>query len=113
MLPQNTVKNIFLHEKIKDYIAQIIDASRNPHDYGLNLGKYIEWGGSPRASINFFIAAKANAFLEKRWFVIPQDIKDIAYNILRHRILLTYDAKVNDITPERVIYEILSKIKVP
>ncbi len=110
---QSIVKHIYLHDKIKDYIANIIDATRNPGNYGLTLGKYIEWGGSPRASINFFIASKARALLEGRWFVIPQDIKDIAYNILRHRILLTYDAKVMGVTPERVIAEILSKIKVP
>jgi len=110
---QSLVKHIFLHEKIKDYIAKIVDATRNPNEYGISLGKYIEWGGSPRASINFFIASKAKALLEGRWFVIPQDVKDIAHNILRHRILLTYDAKVMGITSERVIAEILAKIKVP
>ncbi len=110
---QELTKKIFLHDKIKDYISQIVDATRNPDDYGISLGKFIEWGGSPRASINLFIASKARALLQGRHFVIPQDVKDIAYNVLRHRILLSYDAKVSDITSERVIKEILSKVKVP
>jgi len=100
---RSLIKYIFLHDKIKDYIAKIVDATRNPNDYGIELGKYIEWGGSPRASINFYITSKANAFLHGRTFVIPQDIKDVAHNILRHRILLSYDAKVMGINSERVI----------
>ena len=110
---QQITKMIFLHDKIKEYIAQIIDATRNPDSYGISLGKFIEWGGSPRASINLYIASKAHALLEGRSFVVPQDIKDIALNVLRHRILLTYDAKVMGVTSERVIHEILSKVKVP
>ncbi len=110
---QELVRNIFLHDKIKDYITKIVDSTRNSDLYNISLGKFIDFGASPRASINFFIASKANAFLNGRTFVIPQDIKDVAHNILRHRLLLTYDAKVQNITADRIINEILSKIKVP
>lgn len=110
---QDLVLHIFLHNKLKDYIAEMIDATRNPDEYGVELGKFIEWGGSPRASINLYIASKAKALMNGRTFVVPQDIKDVAHNVLRHRIILSYDAKVQNITTDRVINEILSKIKVP
>jgi len=110
---QSLVKKVFLHDSLKDYIVTIINATRNPDEYNLALGKYIEWGASPRASINFYIASKAHAFLQKRTFVVPQDVKDIAHNILRHRVLLSYDARVMSIDSDRVINEILSKVKVP
>ena len=110
---QLMVKRVFLHEKIKDYIAQIVEATRVPDDYNIKLGRYLEWGASPRASINLYIAAKANALLHGRSFVVPQDVKDLAHNVLRHRLILSYDARIMNVTVEKIIDEILTKIRVP
>ncbi|MBS1729438.1 MAG: MoxR family ATPase [Bacteroidetes bacterium] len=108
------VKQIYMDEKIEDYIVDIVFATRQPGKYGLrNLENLIQYGGSPRASVNLALAAKANAFLKKRGFVIPDDVKEIAADVLRHRIGLTYEAEAENISTERVIEDILKIVQVP
>lgn len=108
------VKQIYMDEKIEDYIVDIVFATRQPGKYGLrNLENLIQYGGSPRASVNLAMAAKANAFLKKRGFVIPDDVKEIAADVLRHRIGMTYEAEAENISTERVIEDILKTVQVP
>jgi len=106
---QEITKNVHIDDKIKNYIVRIIDKTRKK-DFG--NGQYIEWGGSPRASIGLFIASKAWALLHKRDYVIPQDVKDVAHYVLRHRILLNYKAKAEGITSDKIINEILGMIEI-
>ncbi len=109
---QETTKRIFLSEKLKNYISRIVDATRNPKKYGLNLGMYIEYGSSPRASISIASAAKAEALLNNSPFVTDQHIRDIVHDTLRHRIILSYEGLASKIKPEQVIDEIISKVEV-
>ncbi|HRP52120.1 MAG TPA: AAA family ATPase [Fluviicola sp.] len=107
-------RSIYLDEKLEKYIVNLVDATRNPSDYNLSeLAKYIQYGASPRASINLALAAKANAFLEKRGFVIPEDVHAIAYDVLRHRIGLNYEAEAVDIKSDKLIEQILQRVEVP
>ncbi len=110
---QEFVKKIYLKDEIKDYIVNIVEATRKPKEHGISLGEYVEWGASPRASINLFIAAKAEALLNNSSFVTPQHVKSIAYDVLRHRILLNYEGQAEGIKSEKIIDEILSKVPVP
>jgi MoxR-like ATPase len=110
---QKFIQKIYLKEELKDYIVRIIDATRKPKEFGINLGKYVEWGASPRASINMFISSKAEALINNSYFVTPQYIKNVAYDILRHRVQLNYEAQAEGIGSEQVIKEILSKIPIP
>ena len=107
---QDDVKKIYLDKKIERYIIKITDATRKPEQYKIVSGKYIEYGGSPRANINMFIASKAHAFINGRTFVTPNDVKEIAHNVLRHRIILNYEGQAEEIKPDRIVDEILSKI---
>jgi len=104
---------IYADEKIEDYAVSIVDATRNPKDYGLNLEGMIEYGASPRASIWLVLTGKANALMNGRGYVIPEDIKEVSHEVLRHRIILTYEAEAEEVTPDKIIDEILSKIKAP
>jgi len=99
--------------QLKKYIVRIVEASRNPSQHDIKLGKYIEWGGSPRASIALYIGAKADAILKGQKSVTPQNVKNVAHDALRHRILLNYSGQAENITSDSIIDEILSKIKVP
>lgn len=111
---RNLVKQIYMDEKIEDYIVDIVFATRQPGKYGLrSLENLIQYGGSPRASVFLAMAAKANAFLKKRGFVIPDDIKETAADILRHRIGMTYEAEAENISTDRVIEDILKTVQVP
>jgi MoxR-like ATPase len=110
---QDEVHKIYCDEKIKKYIIRIIDATRNPDNYKIKLGKYIDFGGSPRASIGLYIAAKAEALLDGRNFVIPEDVKEVAHDVLRHRILVNYEGQSENVKSEDIIDEILAKIPVP
>jgi len=110
---QEIVKRIYVSGEIEHYIVKIVEATRDPKKYGIELGKYIEWGASPRASIFMFISAKANAFMKGDTFVTPSHIKAIAKNILRHRIILNYEGLGENIDTDRIITEILSKVPVP
>lgn len=108
------VKQVYLDERIEQYIADIVFATRYPEQYQLsNLKNYISFGGSPRASINLALAARACAFIKRRGYVVPEDVRDVAHDVLRHRIGLTYEAEAENITSDAIIDEILNKIEVP
>lgn len=114
MKARKVVRDVYLDEKIERYIVDIVFATREPASYG--LGKFesmISYGGSPRASISLALAAKAYAFIKRRGYVIPEDIRAVAYDVLRHRIGLTYEAEAENITSEDIITEILNAVEVP
>jgi len=104
---------IYMDEKIEEYIVSLVEASRNPESYNLNIGQYIRYGASPRASIFLAMASKANALIEGRGYVTPQDVKTIAMNVLRHRVILTYEAEAEEKTSEDIIEMILQTVDVP
>ena len=110
---QNFVQKIYADEKIEEYVSSIVDATRNPKNYDLGLDGIIEFGASPRASIWLILAAKAHALLSGRGFVIPEDIKSIANDVLRHRIILTFEAEAEGNTPDDLINKILEKVRAP
>jgi len=108
------VDMIYIDEKIKTYIVEIVMASRKPSEYGLgHLENLLAVGGSPRATISLTRAAKAHAFLRGRGYVTAEDVKAIAYNVLRHRLILTYEAEAENVFAEELIKEILSQVEVP
>lgn len=104
---------IYIDDRIKDYIVNIVDATRNPVDYGLNISDLISFGASPRATISLTIAAKACAFLAGRAFVTPQDIKNIGPDVLRHRVIVSYEAEAEEKTSDDIIKTIFDNIEVP
>jgi|TARA_B110000914_G_scaffold128678_1_gene112375 MoxR-like ATPase len=111
---RDLVKEVYMDEKIEQYIIDIVFATRNPEDYGLEkLKDMISFGGSPRASINLAAACKAYAFIKRRGYVIPEDVRALCYDILRHRIGLTYEAEAENITTEHIITEILNAVEIP
>lgn len=111
---RKTVRKVYMDEKIENYIIDIVFATRNPEAIGLEkLKPLISYGASPRASINLVIAAKAMAFMKRRGYVIPEDVRHICPDILRHRIGLSYEAEAENITQEDIIREILNSIEVP
>jgi MoxR-like ATPase len=110
---QEDAKRIYLDKKIESYIIQIINATRNPDEYKLKLGKYIDWGASPRASIGLYSSSKANALMQGKSFVTPQHVKEVAPDVLRHRVILNYEAESENVKVEDVISEILAKVPVP
>lgn len=108
------VKEVYVDEKIERYIVDLVFATRNPTQFGLrNLQGMIAFGGSPRASINLAMAARAYAFIKRRGFVIPEDVRAVAMDVLRHRIGLTYEAEANNMTSEQIVNEILNAVQVP
>lgn len=108
------VREVYLDEKIEKYILDIVFASRQPEKYGLsNLANMIAFGGSPRASINLALAAKAYAFIKRRGYVLPEDVRAVCHDVLRHRIGLTYEAEAENISSEEIISEILNSVEVP
>ncbi len=107
------INAVHMEEKLRDYIVDIVFASRKPDDYGIKIAPYIQYGASPRATIFLSLAARAYAFLQGRAYVTPQDVKIIAPNVLRHRILLTYEAEAEDITPDDIIGNIFDSVPVP
>src|SRR5439155_1722075 len=96
---RNAIDRIYIDDKIKRYIVDIVHATRRPADYGLDIAPYIQYGASPRATIFLTRAAKAQAFLDSRGYVIPQDVKSVGYDVLRHRLIVTYEAEAEEITP--------------
>ena len=111
---RNVVKDVYIDEKIEQYIADIVFATRYPEQYGLkDLKNYIEFGGSPRASINLALAARAYAFIKQRGYVIPEDVRAVSHDVLRHRIGLSYEAEANNVCVEEIISQILNKVEVP
>ncbi len=110
---QSVVDQIYIDDKIKDYIVDLVFASREPQKYNLDLDEFIEYGASPRATIFLTTASKAYAFLKGRGYVTPQDVKSIGMDVLRHRIIITYEAEAEEMTPEKVIQNIFDNIEVP
>lgn len=111
---RDVVRKVYLDEKIEHYIVDIVFATRYPQDYGLEpLKDMISFGASPRASINLALAARAYAFIKRRGYVIPEDIRAVCYDVLRHRIGLSYEAEANNMTSDEIITEILNTIEVP
>lgn len=111
---RNLVRQVYMDEKVEQYILDIVFASRNPEQFRLErLKPLISYGGSPRASINLAMAGKAHAFMHKRGYVIPDDIKAICKDVMRHRIGLTYEAEAENITSEKIVDDILNAIAVP
>ena len=111
---QALVRRIYMDDKVKEYVLELVTATRKPEAYKLNeLKNLIEYGASPRASIYLCMAARAGAFLAGRGFVTPQDVKDIAYDVLRHRVILSYEAEAEEMTPEQVVKRILESVPVP
>lgn len=107
------IDEIYLDDRVRDYIVDLVMCSRDPAAYGLEMSELIEYGGSPRATINLTMAARANAFLAGRGYVTPGDVKAMATDVLRHRIALTYEAEAEDVTSEQVVAAILNHIPVP
>ena len=108
------VQDIYVDEKIEQYILDIVFATRNPGDFGLNnLTPLISYGGSPRATINLALASRANAFIKRRGYVIPEDVREICMDVLRHRVAVTYEAEAEDITSEIIVQRILNTVEVP
>ncbi len=111
---RNVVREIYIDEKIEKYIVDIVFATRNPSQYGLDdLGDLITFGGSPRASIYLALAAKAHAFLRRRGYVTPEDIRSIGMDVMRHRIILSYEAEAEEVGTEDVMRKVLNRVEVP
>jgi MoxR-like ATPase len=111
---RSVVREVYMDEKIERYIVDIVYATRTPGDYGLKeLGNLISYGASPRASISLAAAAKAYAFIKRRGYVIPEDVRAVSNEVLRHRLGLTYEAEAENVTPEQIIEKILNAVIVP
>lgn len=110
----NLVKQVYIDERIEQYIADIVFATRYPEQYQLkDMKNYISFGGSPRASINLALAARACAFIKRRGYVVPEDVREVAADVLRHRIGLSYEAEASNVTADDIVREILNKVEVP
>lgn len=111
---RSVVREVYIDEKIEQYIADLVFATRYPERYGLNgLKDIISFGGSPRASINLAKASRAYAFIKRRGYVVPEDVRAVAHDVLRHRIGLTYEAEASNVTSEEVVSRIINKVEVP
>jgi MoxR-like ATPase len=111
---RDVVREVYMDEKIQKYIVDIVFATRKPSDYGLEkLTDMINYGASPRASISLAQASKAYAFIKRRGYVIPEDVRAVCHDVMRHRIGLSYEAEANNLTTEEIISEILNKVEVP
>ncbi len=111
---RNVVREVYMDEKIERYIVDIVFATRRPNDYKLsNLAELISFGGSPRASISLAIASKAHAFINRRGYVIPEDVRAVCRDVMRHRIGLTFEAEAENVRVEDIITEVLNKVEVP
>jgi MoxR-like ATPase len=110
---RHVVNTLFIDDKVRDFIVDIVLATRPPIAVGLKLDGYVQTGASPRATIALTLAARAMAFLNGRHFVTPQDVKTVAMDVLRHRVSVTYEAEAENVTPENVIEKILNMLPVP
>ena len=113
LMARNVVREIYIDDKVKDYIVDIVHASRRPDAYGMDIGDLIAYGASPRASIYLNLAARAHAFIQGRAYVTPEDIKSIGPDVLRHRVIVTYEAEAEQITSENVVQKIFDQVEVP
>ncbi|MBD3381884.1 MAG: AAA domain-containing protein [candidate division Zixibacteria bacterium] len=110
---RKVINEIYVDEKVKDYIVNIVMATRQPEAFDLPLSQYIAYGASPRASICLNLASKAHAFLRGRGYITPEDVKQIGMDVLRHRIILTYEAEAEELTSEDIVQKIFNEIEVP
>src|SRR5437773_1344478 len=110
---RRAIDQIYVDEKIKRYIVDVVHATRRPAEYGLDIGPYVQYGASPRATIFLTRAAKAQALLDSRGYVTPHDVKSIGFDVLRHRIIVTYEAEAEDISSEKLLQTIFDHLKVP
>ena len=107
------VGQVYVDTRLKDYIVELVFATRRPEEYKLDIKGLVQFGGSPRATVFLTVAAKAHAFIRGRGYVTPEDVKSIAYDVLRHRIILTYEAEAEDVTTEQIIQRVLDTVEVP
>jgi MoxR-like ATPase len=110
---RHVVNTIYVDEKVKHYIVDLVLATRDPKPYGIDLNGYVQCGASPRATINLTLAARASAFLQGRGYVTPQDVKDMVFDVMRHRVAVSYEAEAENITSEHIIQRILDGLPVP
>ncbi len=111
---QNVINDIYVDEKVEDYVLDLVFATREPNQYNLgDMENLIEYGASPRATINLILAAKARAFLQHRGYVTPEDIRYVGRDVLRHRIILTYEAEAEELTSEDVLQRLFDGIEIP
>jgi MoxR-like ATPase len=110
---RRVVSSIYVDDKVKNYIVDIVLATRDPKPYGIDLNGWVQYGASPRGTISLTLAARAHAFLQGRGYVTPQDVKDLAYDVLRHRIAVSYEAEAENITSENIVAGILEGLPVP
>ncbi|NOZ21034.1 MAG: MoxR family ATPase [Planctomycetes bacterium] len=110
---RKVVDEVYIDDKLKDYIVDIVFATRQPSMFGLDLDQFIEYGASPRASIYLTLASKAHAFLNGRGYVTPHDVKSIGMDVLRHRVLISYEAEAEDLTSEDIVQKIFDNVEVP
>jgi len=111
---QKTINDIYVDEKVEDYILNLVFATRTPDEYGLgDLSQLIEYGASPRATINLILASRARAFLEHRGYITPEDVRYIGKDVLRHRVILTYEAEAEELTSEDIIQRLFDSIEIP
>jgi MoxR-like ATPase len=110
---RQVVGQVYIDARIKDYIVELVIATRRPEDYKLDIKGLVQFGASPRATIFLTLAAKAHAFVRGRGYVTPEDVKSVAFDVLRHRIILSYEAEAEDVTTEQIIQRVLDKIEVP
>lgn len=111
---RNAVRQVYMDEKIERYILDIVFATREPAQYKMEkLASLISYGASPRATINLALACKAHAFIKRRGYVIPEDVRAISLDVLRHRVAVTYEAEAEEVTPETIVQEILNHVEVP
>ncbi|MCK7558928.1 MoxR family ATPase [Chitinophaga sedimenti] len=114
MNARKLVREVYMDEKIERYIPDVVFATRNPEEYKLQkLKPLIAYGGSPRASINLALASKAYAFMKRRGYVIPEDVRSVCFDVMRHRVGLTYEAEAENVTSENILSEILNAVEVP
>ena len=107
------IEALYMDDKIKRYIVDLVQATRRPTDFQLPVERYIQYGASPRGTIALALGAKAHAFLEGRCFVTPHDVKSVGYDVLRHRVLLTYEAEADELTPDKLLKQVFDHVKVP
>jgi len=104
---------IYVDEKIEDYVLSIVQATRTPENFGIDIQRWIQYGGSPRATMYLLMAARAWAFLQGRGYVAPQDVKSIGMDVLRHRVIVSYEAEAEEKSPEDIVQMIFDNIEVP
>jgi MoxR-like ATPase len=110
---RQAIDAVYTDDRIKRYIVDVVHATRQPAEYGLDIGPYVQYGASPRATIFLARAARAQAFLEGRGYVTPQDVKTVGPDVLRHRVILTYEAEAEDVTSEQLLERIFDHLRVP